>query len=242
MPEEQMPGQSDHAFTPPYIPFSTFVGFLDKLAQNDIPPRIDRSVMDNLSGTTQSYLLAALRSFDLVGEDLEVRPGLEALARKQDQRPQLMAELLHRFYAEQIQLGQETATSGQLAESFRSYDLSGETVRKAIRFFLHAADFADIKLSPYFKTPKTNAAAAGRVGGRRRAKAAARAQTSSVVPSTPDGQSHTVELGSGGTVTLSVAVNLFDLSTTDREFVLGLIDTLRNYEGDVTLADSDVEE
>ena len=38
-----------------------------------------------------------------------------------------------------------------------------------------------------------------------------------------------VNLESGGTVTLSVAVDLFQLSERDRSFVLGLIDLTKGY-------------
>ncbi|MCA1704979.1 MAG: hypothetical protein LC808_17640 [Actinobacteria bacterium] len=227
----------DHTFTPPYLPFSTFIGFLDKLGEHDIPPRIDRSVMDSMSGTTQSFLLAALRSFDLVGENFEVRPTLERLALNPDERPQLIGDLLRHYYAEQIKLGTETATSGQLAESFRNYDLSGETVRKAIRFFLHAAEFAGIKLSPYFKPPGTTAASAGRVGGRRRARAAKAPTVQRPTRESVDGHSQTIELRSGGSLTLTMSVNLFDLSTEDRAFILELVDKVRTYDERATATD-----
>ena len=41
--------------------------------------------------------------------------------------------------------------------------------------------------------------------------------------------SRTVTLESGGTITFSYDFDLFDLSADDRQFVNGLIDTLREY-------------
>ena len=39
----------------------------------------------------------------------------------------------------------------------------------------------------------------------------------------------TIDLKSGGSLNLSINVNLFDLSDTDRKFVLSVIDLVKNY-------------
>jgi hypothetical protein len=39
----------------------------------------------------------------------------------------------------------------------------------------------------------------------------------------------TINLESGGSLNLSIDVNLFDLSETDRKFVLSVIDLVKNY-------------
>src|SRR5689334_844024 len=46
---------------PPYVSFKTFDGFLEGLRTRGIPSRIDRSLMSNLSGASQSQLMVALR-------------------------------------------------------------------------------------------------------------------------------------------------------------------------------------
>lgn len=53
----------------------------------------------------------------------------------------------------------------------------------------------------------------------------------SEVPSPPRkrGTATTVRLVSGGTVTVTLAIDLFSLSNGDREFVLSLIDSLAEY-------------
>ena len=50
-------------------------------------------------------------------------------------------------------LSSKNATQGQLEEEFRSFGISGSTLRSAIAFFLHAAAFAEIPVSPHFKIP-----------------------------------------------------------------------------------------
>lgn len=49
------------------------------------------------------------------------------------------------------------------------------------------------------------------------------------LPATTEADSYTVDLQSGGRVTVSVSMNIFDLSTTDREFVIDLVDRLKGY-------------
>lgn len=53
---------------PPYLPHKTFKSFMDTMEVTP-PSRIDRSVMPTLSGTLQSWLIAALKYLKLVKED-----------------------------------------------------------------------------------------------------------------------------------------------------------------------------
>jgi hypothetical protein len=70
-----------------------------------------------------------------------------------DQRKSLLAGIIREKYNSQLGLGSR-ATTAQLEASFRELGASGSTVRKAIAFFLAAARYADVPISPYFKTPK----------------------------------------------------------------------------------------
>jgi len=61
------------------------------------------------------------------------------------------------------------ATQQQLEETFREeYEINGSTVRKAIGFYLAAARFAKIELSPHFTAPR----AGGATPGKRRQRSA----------------------------------------------------------------------
>lgn len=62
--------------------------------------------------------------------------------------------------------------------------------------------------------------------------------------SAPPGTSRTVNLASGGTLTISATLDLFSLSPPDRNFVFGLIDELDKYEagGRKTAGPNDKEE
>jgi hypothetical protein len=144
------------SFTPPYPAFKTFTNFLEGLEekQQQFPPRIDRGYLRGLSGVSQSQLLAALRAFDLIDEDGNVTQALKDLATRPEDRPQLVGDLVRTYYPEMVKLGEDNATSKMLEDAFAEYGLSGSTRRKAIGFFLKAAEWGGIELSPYFALPR----------------------------------------------------------------------------------------
>ena len=142
----------------PYIPWKTFFSVLLQMEEEGLPARIDRSYLHNRSGNDQSYLISTLKSFGLIDEQGEVRPELTRLVHEKDSRPGQIGALLRANYTEAVELAQN-ATQLQLDEVFReSYGLTGDTMRKAERFFLHAAEYAGIQLSPHFKTTRGTSA------------------------------------------------------------------------------------
>jgi len=146
----------------PYASFRTVLNLLDRFrAEGGVPVRIDRGV---LTGSEQSktQLIAALKFLGLITHVGQALPEFGSLAMNPNDRPQLIADLLKHHYPKQVQLGSTNATQQQLNETFEGLD--GETRRKAVAFFLQAADFAKIQRSPFFKKPriKTAIAAAGK--------------------------------------------------------------------------------
>jgi len=223
------------SFTPPYnISWSTFRSFLERIEPGTLPPAIDRSYLTKLSGNTQTYLMAALRSFELIGPEREVMPTLKELAKDSDGRPAMMADLLRSYYPEVVELGRNNATAGQLDEAFRKYNLAGNTLRKAATFYQHAAQYAGLPLSVHWNVRKAGSGHRDEASSKRPRTAASKPTgTTNQGIRTPTGDSRSLTLRSGGTVTLAVSVNLFDLSKTDRQFVLKLIDEMSEYDQEV---------
>jgi hypothetical protein len=155
----------DTEVVPPYIPWTTFENLLEKMRLEGMPERIDRSYLRSYSGSTQQQLLAAARFLGLVDRDGNPSDVLKALVRNPEDRPNVMAGLVRERYPEAMALS-NSATSAQLDEAFRKAypTIHGETVRKAIAFFLNAARFAKIELSPHF--PQTRPGGGGRGGPR----------------------------------------------------------------------------
>jgi len=151
-----MDTEVERAFTPPYnIPFRTFLNLLQKMEEEGgTPPRIDRSYLRTFSGQAQTYLMGALRSFALIEENGDVTPELDALVLNSQDRPNLLGDILRKYYPAAIAHGEMHGTPKQLEEIFAEYNLSGDTLRKAITFYLHAAEHANLPISRYMKLRK----------------------------------------------------------------------------------------
>ncbi|MBA4159332.1 MAG: hypothetical protein H0X65_17935 [Gemmatimonadetes bacterium] len=160
-------GDARDRWSPPYISFTNVMHLLDRL-ENNLPPRIDRSFLTG-SNAVNTMTLAALRALDLIDAEGHPQEGLIALATRPDERKELLADLLRRFYPEPVELGSINATQSQLEEAFGRWGISGDTRRKAIAFYLKAADFAGVPISANFRTPSVTRADGGaRRNGRRR--------------------------------------------------------------------------
>lgn len=222
----------------PYLSFETFKNFVDGLSSGrPLPPRIDRSLMAGMAGGTQTLLLGALETFGLIGENKEVTPRFIELVRlSSDERPRYMAALVREHYADQMALAQEHATAEQLAESFRAMSgYQGSTLRKAITFFLNMARYAEVPLSPYFRAPRQTSPQRVRSPRRAVPREAVPPQpeptdTRGEATSTPSGETRSVSLRSGGTVTVSCSTTFLALTREDRMFVFDLVDRLLEYE------------
>lgn len=215
------------SFTYPYISYATFKNFLLTLDPDALPPRIDRSLMVGMAGGTQTHLLQALRSFTLIGEGNQVKDPFIRMAGNEAAFADAMRAILRHFYAPQMELAEQQATTAQLMESFAPSGYTGSTLRKATTFFLHAAKDSGLPLSPHFRAPAATATSRSRRTSKAKAKppvASAQAEPA------PAAESHSIQLRSGGAVTLSCTTEFLALSRADRNFLFGLVDSLRDYE------------
>lgn len=113
-----------------------------------------RSYLVNLPGSTQAQLIAAMKWLGMVDGSMKPTELLEGLVESDDpDRKETIKALLHEKYATATALP-PLATQQQLENVFREMGVSGSTMRKAVAFFLAAAKFADLAVSPHFKTPR----------------------------------------------------------------------------------------
>lgn len=214
----------------PYLPFQTFMSLITKMEKEGIPARIDRGYLNYTSGTNQIYLPMALRSFGLLNDDNSATEELTALVKNTADRKKLLGQLVKRHYSKQVALPQN-ATAQMLEETFAP--LQGETKRKAVTFFLHAAKEAELPLSKHFKAPKAAKSATGTRRTRRTPAGKPQEQTpppsNQPTPPAHGGMTRSLELKSGGTLTVSLTANIWDLSEDDERFVMGLVKTMRSY-------------
>jgi hypothetical protein len=206
----------------PYVPFKTFLAALETL-ERGVPNQLDRSVWPSHSGAIQGQLLAAFRFLGLMDERHAPAALLREMAAKPDSRRTLLRGLIEKHYRRLVALDLSRTSPRQLEEAMRGYGLTGATHKKALSFFLQAAQYAGIELSVLLKA-KTRP---GGGQGHRRAPEAAKSAAAAAPPMTK-----TVRLRTGGTVTVTASLDLFTLGPEDRAFVFDLIDRVQQYGND----------
>jgi hypothetical protein len=223
-------------FKPPYVPLNTLNGLLNRLGKGPIPPRIDKGYLDNYSGSTQGILLAALRSLGLIKTDGTVEPLLREMATDPEKRKTILADLLFKFYPEQIKLAQENATSQQLEESFRKWKLQGSTLRKAIVFYLEAVKFSGAPNSPHFKPPRQTAVTGRKVRRKQTTPRGAGAAAPPTIRTTDEeGERIVVAVGDVGKITVITALRWTSLTADQRTAVFELVDKAKELGTEVKL-------
>jgi hypothetical protein len=141
------------SWSPAYTSFKTLLNTINRMEEEGaIPPQIDRSYLRVAEGA-KTQLLLSFKALGLVDQMGRVQPILTELVNNPDNRKQMIRSLLERHYAQVNMLAAQSATQKMLEDAFTEhYAVSGDTRRKAIAFYIHAAKFADLPLSPYWKS------------------------------------------------------------------------------------------
>jgi hypothetical protein len=224
--------------SPPYVSFKTFLSVLDSLSHGT-PTQFDRSVMPSFAGSVQNQVTTALRYLNLIDAKGKTSDRLRILAEDKEQRKAVLKEVLSERYPEVMALDLMRTSPLQLMEVFRSYGPSGDTLEKTIRFFLAAAGYAGIPYSQMLTARKRGP----------RVKRNGRTvelnnnnevdledlddenenETDLHPPQRTLGEAITIDLRSGGTLTVSASTSFFKMSSQDRAFVFDIIDRLQQY-------------
>jgi len=136
---------------PPYFPFRSLTNLLVRMETEDIPRRLDRGYLSNMAGGSIAQFLTGLRSLGLIDAEEHPERALVELVEAGDQRPALIGNLVRERYPWAVQLGEAKATHQELEEAFRAHGPTGSTLRKAVAFYLAAARYGGVPLSPFFK-------------------------------------------------------------------------------------------
>ena len=160
--------------SPPYATFSSFINFINKLREGTIPSRIDPSVFGNASGSVSYSIIASLKTLKLISSD--GTPTLEfndfVKASDEDRKPMMKSILKVGFptlWGDSINVN--TTSAGQFDEHIREeYDAKGSTVDKVAAFFISAANYAEVELSPHLKARKSTASSASSGKSKRQRK------------------------------------------------------------------------
>ena len=143
---------------PPYIPLMTLDNFVGKLKATVVPPIIDSSLTQTLSGGMSGALMSALRFLGLIESGGKVLPSLKELvaAHGTESYPMVLAGIIDNGYADIVgDLDLATATPNMLDDKFRKNSkANGQVLDKSVRFYLAALEKMKRPLSPHFKVRK----------------------------------------------------------------------------------------
>lgn len=217
-----------------YVSWVTMKSALDQLSQGLLPSKIDRSVFAGTAWSIQNQLFSGMKFLGLITNDSDPTPVLQDLVTgSEDDRKEKLKAVLKDRYADLFALDLAKTTPNQLSQKMGDlYQVNGDTREKAVRFFLSAVSYVGLPVSPLFKKTKGG----GISGPRRKRTPKVRAENGSIGNAPPAGEAKTngtaktVQLQSGGTLTISATLDLFALNTGDRKFVFDLIDKLEEYE------------
>lgn len=150
-----MASHSQRPGLPVYVSFEAFKKALDWLKQDGLPQRFDESVWRRQVGSASysAQMMAAFRFLGLVDSNQAPTETLEQLVFGSKSRPAILADVLRQQYPPLFQLDLESATPRQVEDALASLGVHGHTLRKAITFFVHACDFAEIHLSAFLTKP-----------------------------------------------------------------------------------------
>jgi hypothetical protein len=217
----------------PYVPFATFETGLEKLAHlGGIPPKIDHSVFLSMGGLQKGQVISAFKFLGLIDGEGTPDPLLSKLALDKEKRKETLRAILEERYPNISTSDLATMSLGQLDTKLgdKIYNVTGATRQKARTFLLKAAEYTGIPLSKLLTTKGPRNARNTPKKTSDKAKGATLAATKPREQVTGSTTQKTIELRNGGTVTLSLDVNILELKGNDRKFIFELIDRLDTYE------------
>lgn len=221
---------ANNKWTPPYLPYRTFLSSFDKLAEG-VPPRIDRGIWKNQTGSVQSLIMGAYRFFGLIDDQSKPTKKLHDLVAQRDKPNDLVKAILDEKYSEVIKHNLSTMTEALINEYFEdTFEVEGDTKRKCITFFLQAAKAVGMPLSSFLQSQVRVRTSGTKRNKRRDGDDELEEVEEQDEPVHQSGEAKTIELRSGGTLTLSASLKFFDIAADDRAFVFELLDKLRDYD------------
>lgn len=216
-----------------YIPFKTLLTSIEALEQGMPPDKIDTSVWSSLSGGVRAQVWSGYKFLGLIDNEGNIQPALSELVTDKANRNKHLADLIRRCYSNIVTAAEKNSTQAQFEETMRGYNVQGETLEKAIRFYLQAAGYLKLPVSTLWK--KSGERRKSAPPRRRRATNGTKGQDEPLDGSDnnseeDEGDALSINLVSGGRMVLTVTASIVDLSKEDRDFAFEIIDKMKAYE------------
>lgn len=221
---------------------------MQSLRTHGLPEKVDRTAWASRSGGEQGQLLSGFKFLGLIDSGANTQPVLRQLVAATEnshQEKEILSTVLRQGYAKVFELDLTTATIGQIQENIGYYGPTGETRKRAARFFLKAAHHCGIGLSSRLTAGlRSRSDATSDTAGENGAPtppppSRPRRRRRAPTPVPPEGREEsptgssvkTVRLGNaGGTLTLSGTFNPLELEGDERKLVYDIVDLMKKYE------------
>jgi len=204
---------------PPYVSWNAFLRTLDSF-RGAAPETVGSDSMTDLSPSLAGQMMQTFRFLGLLRADGAATPELRFLIEHIESREAVLSKVFRRSYAGLFDRASGALSEKKIEEVVARTGLSPATQRKAVTFVLNAASYLNLPVE--LNTAKSTQSDSS---GEQASNSAERAPASARKPLT-------LYLASGGSVEISVNVDLLRLSKPDREFVMDLIDKVRAYRDD----------
>ncbi len=174
----------------------------------------------------------ALRFLDLLDDEDTPTAKLHDLVEKKDDRKKVLHNILANAYRRLVDLDLTKTTPKMLDDEMEKYSVSGDTKKKAVRFFLQAAKYVEMPMHPLLQSQVRNSN-----GPRKK-----RTLNKGVVipaPLGPTGSVNSLEerptstqaagMSNGGKIVLQVFGDPFALPSEERNLIFELVDKVREH-------------
>lgn len=214
-----------------YLPFKTFLSAIEAL-EHGIPKKIDRTIWRTQAYVVQTQIIMALRFLGLLDSEDNPTPKLHQLVEKKADRKMYLNNILVDAYRSIIDLDLTKTTPKMLDDEMEKYSVSGDTKKKAVRFFLQAAKYVEMQMHPLLQSQVRNS------NGPRKKRTPNKPAVNIVSPGAvlqTDGleerptSTQAAGMSNGGKIVLQVFGDPFALPSEERNLIFELVDKVREH-------------
>jgi hypothetical protein len=214
-----------------YLPFKTFLSAIEAL-EHGIPKKIDRTIWRTQAYVVQTQIIMALRFLGLLDNEDNPTPKLHQLVENKDDRKRVLHTILEDAYRRLVDLDLTKTTPKMLDDEMDKYSVSGDTKKKAVRFFLQAAKYVEMPMHPLLQSQVRNS------NGPRKKRTTNKTGVSLAVsgiagsvngPGERPTSTQAAGMSNGGKIVLQVFGDPFALPSEERNLIFELVDKVREH-------------
>jgi hypothetical protein len=200
----------------PSIAWPTLIDRIGRIGEEGIPDKIDKVYLADMADTTQFQYRQAFRALGLTADDDRPTSLLADLVdASPGDRPELFGMIMSDQYPDLTGLPLDASKDDFFRVLRDQYDVKSDVQRrKMLTFFVHAADYAGLPISPGLRPTKAGTGTRKSRASRRRTSARASRSAKGTVHIPDDGpaERRDISLGDAGSVSVVVNVRWLDLS------------------------------